>query len=277
MSMLKSQTLPATEVVVVDQTPEKDRPQGFYEQYRDLPLNLVNLTHPSLTTSRNIGARQSGGEYLLFLDDDMIIKDDLIEKHRLVMDEERVDVVYGAISTTTELPEKYERDTSRLDPLGFFLKSPNRRWNGMVLVTSGANTMIKRELFLRVGGYDENMPRMEDIELGYRLYLEGAKMYYSEQPHAIHNAAPSGGTRATQKNMTQARLLSKVYLYRKHFGGWTTQQFYLLILKNALTYRDPISGAFYASHLKNVFWPLQKSFMLWMAHKNATLLLNNKD
>jgi GT2 family glycosyltransferase len=269
LAALIEQTRPPDEVVIVDQTPLGKRPAGFYERFTKLPLVIVNLDIPSLSASRNIGASKAQGDLLLFLDDDMRIKPDLVQQHLYVFEEERVDVVYGAISTTWDLPLSYERDTSRLDPLGFFLKSPNKKWNGMTLVTSGANTLIRKEAFFTVGGYDENMPRMEDIELGYRLYSSGAKMYYSELPHAVHDAAPLGGTRKTQKDMFVARLFSKVYLYQKHFGGWTTQQFYLLVLKNALTFRDPISGAFYLSHLKIFYWPIKFIIMLWKAHRFA--------
>ena len=276
LSALQGQSYAPSEIVIVDQTPEHDRPVDFYKQFAEMPLVLVNLDKPSLSASRNTGARRASGELLLFLDDDMVIGPDLLKNHKNVMEHEHVDVVYGAISTGKDLPETYERDTKRLDPLGFFLKSPNKKWNGMVLVTSGANTLIKREYFLRVGGFDEKMPRMEDIELGYRLFLTGAKIYYSALPHAIHDAASSGGTRKTQKNMTYSRLLSKIYLYQKHFSGWTAQQFYLLVIKNALTYRDPISGAFFLSNLRQVLWPVQTLLMLRKAHRNALLLLENQ-
>lgn len=275
LEAIREQTLPPDEIIVVDQTPLKERPGRFYDQFSDLPLVLVNLDTPSLSGSRNIGAQRANGKYILFLDDDMIIKETLLDNHLDVIERERVDVVYGAISTSEVLPEHYYRDTSRLDPLGFFLKSPNKLWNGMTIVTSGANTMIKSSKFRDVGGYDENMPRMEDIELGYRLYLEGAKIYYSSLPHAIHDAAPSGGTRATQKDMMYARIISKVYLHRKHFAGWTTQQFYCLIIKNAFTYRDPITGKFYLSHLKKPYWPMLIISMLIKAHIESKKLLDN--
>lgn len=41
------------------------------------------------------------------------------------------------------------------------------RWGGMALCVSGC------ELFLRVGGFDPCISRMEDIELGYRRYHAG--------------------------------------------------------------------------------------------------------
>lgn len=272
-SFLQKQSLMPDEVVVVDQTPLCDRPDGFYDNFSALPLEIINMSFPSLSASRNLGAQKAAGDVLLFLDDDMEFGPDLVRNHLEVMEREAVDVVYGAISTGAQLPESSERDTRHLDPISWFLKSPNRKWDGMVLVLSGANTMIKRDLFLKAGGFDEKMPRMEDIELGYRLFRSGAKIYYSSAPHAIHNAAPEGGTRATQKDMKYIRLLSRIYLYRKHFNGWAVQQFYLLVLKNGFTYRDLLSGDFYLSHLHHPFWPIQAVSMLCRAHCQAVSLL----
>ena len=275
LSFLQEQSLKPDEIVIVDQTPLQERPQGFYEKYNGMPIVRLDIETPSLSGSRNAGSEKASGKYLLFLDDDMEFGAELVQHHLEVMEKEGVDAVYGAISTGPTLPETYERDTKRLDPLSFFLKSPNRRWDGMALVISGANTMIKRDVFLRVGGFDEKMPRMEDIELGYRLYTAGAKIHYSSKPHAVHNAAPTGGTRATQKNIGYIKLLSRVYLYQKHFDGWARQQFYLLIIKNGFSYRDQLSGTFYLSHLRQPFWPLQTCLMLYKAHKESISLLKN--
>lgn len=276
ISLIKEQSHPPDEIIIVDQTPLCDRPLGFYEQFIDtlsIELKIINLDTPSLSASRNIGAQQAAGDFLLFLDDDMEFGQDLVKNHLHVMRREVVDVVYGAISTTACLPERDERDTINFDPLSFFLKSPNIKWEGMALVISGANTLIKKDFFLKAGCFDEKIPRMEDIELGYRLFRTGAKIYYSFLPHAIHNAAPSGGTRTTQKNIKYVRLLSKVYLYKKHFNGWALQQFYLFVLKNGFTYRDLLSGVFYLSHLRNPLWPIQAIYMLYSANRQANFLL----
>ena len=237
-------------------------------------LKIIFLDRPSLSESRNVGAEAATKKYLLFLDDDMECGSELLQNHLSIIEKEGVDVVYGAISTGPTLPESYDREYKQLDPLSYFLKSPNKKWDGMVLVVSGANTLIRRELFLKVGGFDVNMPRMEDIELGYRLFKEGAKMYYSSLPHAIHKAAPSGGTRKTQNNDLQyIKLFSRVYLYRKHFEGWAVQQLYLLVLKNGFCYRDLLSGVFYLSHLRSPLWPLKALLMLRKAHKQACSML----
>ena len=241
---LSKQSVVPLEVLVVDQTPLDARPVKFYEQFASLPLQVLNLDKPSLSHSKNFAATASKGKLLLFLDDDVLIANDLIECHLQVMNEERVDVVSGAVSEQSSLPEEFYRVKERMDPLSFFLKSPNKQWDGMTLVQNGPNACIKKEVFLAVGGYDENIPRMEDIELGYRLFQYGAKMFHSVKPFVQFIRHPTGGTRKTQKNLAYIKLWSKLYLYKKHFPGWTTRQFILREVLSALMFKEPVSGKY---------------------------------
>ena len=149
--------------------------------------------------SRNAAASEATGELILFMDDDMVPAPGLVGAHVRTLHEERVDVVFGAVSNDSQLAKEFTRNFKRLDPLSYFLKSPKQQWGGMILIITGANTLIRRDLFLAVGGFDEFMPRMEDIELGYRLYRYGAKMYYSSAAFAQHKEWSTGGTRKSQK------------------------------------------------------------------------------
>ena len=68
---------------------------------------------------------------------------------------------------------------------------------------------------------------MEDIELGYRLFRYGAKMYYSEIPLAIHLKSVTGGSRKLHNDVPFEKLVSILYIYKKHFPGWGVKQLLL--------------------------------------------------
>ena len=91
----------------------------------------------------------------------------------------------------------------------------------MVVYTTGGNTSIKKEFFFKVGGYDEKIPRMADVELGFRLFKSGAKMYHSAKIFLHHRKSIKGGTRKSQSNIPYLRLVSYLYIYKKHFPGWS--------------------------------------------------------
>ncbi len=214
------------EIIVADQTPASDRPDGFYDRFSDrLPLKCLFFKTPSLTAPRNAAAREARGEILLFLDDDVVVGDSLISAHVRVMFSENVDAVCGAVASGNELPNEYPWDVAKLDPVRLFLAVPNYHWSGMMIGVTSGNLSIRREVFLSVGGFDENLPRMVDFELGYRLFRSGAKIYFSDAPFARHVRAPDGGTRHDPQNYD--RLVSALYIHKKHFPGWTTKQFVL--------------------------------------------------
>ena len=139
----------------------------------------------------------------------------------------------------------------------------------MVLCVSGANLLIRREWFLRLGGFDPQMPRMEDIELGYRLFRAGARLWFSDAPFARHMRALQGGTRKTQPDPAGVKLFSKIFLYRKHFPGWSTRQYLLQVVLNALFFRDVLSGATNPRNLLVPFYPLRMWAKIWRANRRA--------
>ena len=61
------------EIIIVDQTPEEDRPPNFYTNF-DLNIKLINLDKPSRNLARNIGAREAKNPLLLMIDDDIVFK-----------------------------------------------------------------------------------------------------------------------------------------------------------------------------------------------------------
>jgi len=176
---LSTQTHMPDEVLVVDQTAPSDRPDGFYRSFPQLPLTVLFFSKPSQSVPRNIGAACAKNDVLLFMDDDVIIPNDLIENHLVVMERERVDGTSGATSHSAILPLTYPWDKSAMDPIRVLTASPNYKYNGMTIGINGLNFMVKRETLKVVGGFDPFIPRFTDHELGIRLFFSGAKIYHT--------------------------------------------------------------------------------------------------
>jgi GT2 family glycosyltransferase len=276
LNSLVKQTLKPFEIIIADQTPLNDRPSDFYENFNSLPLKILNLEKPSYSLSRNAAAEISKGDILLFIDDDIEFSEDFLQQHISVMLKENVDVVVGATSATPILPDTFSRPVRQMEPISLFLKGPHCKWSGMVLYMGGLNTSIKRDTFLSSGGFDEKIPRMEDVELGYRLFRSGAKIFHSEKPFAYHKRWKKGGSRKSQKNIPYIKLISKLYLYKKHFPGWGTHQFIIREVLNALLFRTPINGNFNPKSLKNPILPLIRLHRLLKAGMEAEKLLKNE-
>jgi len=235
LKILSSQTVSPLEIIIADQTPLQDRPPEFYKQFNNEFIRVINVDKPSLSAPRNIAARKSKGNILIFLDDDIVVGNDFVESHIRVMEKEHVDAVNGAVTMKEHLPEKYPWDIKKMDPIRFFLAAPNYKWSGMMLGISSCNFSIKKDIFMAVGGFDENLPRMVDFELGYRLFKYGAKIYFSYKPFARHLKG-EGGSRKNPKKYD--KFTSALYIHKKHFPGWITTQFILY----KLFHKRPIKG-----------------------------------
>ena len=190
------------------------------------------MSEHSLSKPRNYAAEKSNGDILIFCDDDIVIKNDFIESHINVMLEENVDVVNGATTLKDKLPESYPWDITSLDPVRYFLSAPNFDWSGMMLSLSSCNVSIKREIFIKSGGFDEKIPRMVDFELGFRLYKMGAKIYFSNKPAVKHLRLPGGSRKYSNRdiNFRHNKLVASLYIHNKHFPGWIKKQYTIKVI-----------------------------------------------
>jgi GT2 family glycosyltransferase len=57
------------------------------------------------------------------------------------------------------------------------------RFAGMFPFAHGCNVGVRREVFERVGGFDETLPPSEDVDLGLRMHLAGVTLAF--EPGAL--------------------------------------------------------------------------------------------
>lgn len=121
--------------------------------------------------ARNLGARRAGGDVLLFVDADVEVRPDAIS---------RVRASFEADPGLTALFGSYDDEPSAPGVVSAFRnllhhyvhhQAPGPAttfWTGL-----GA---VRREAFESVGGFDETVEFMEDIDLGMRLSAAGARI-----------------------------------------------------------------------------------------------------
>jgi glycosyltransferase involved in cell wall biosynthesis len=155
------------ECVVVD--------DGSTDNSRETALNfgakVVRTAKPQSgpALARNLGVQSAKGEVLFFIDSDVLVKEDTLDRVAEIMADEKVAACIGSyddrptaenfLSQYRNLLHHYTHQKSNREAATF--------WSGC-----GA---IRREIFFEAGGFSALFarPSIEDIELGYRLRAEG--------------------------------------------------------------------------------------------------------
>lgn len=124
---------------------------------------IIQCHTQNLARSRNLGAKEASGEWLCFLDADDHLGDSYIESMERLVPE------YPALIQPATLYFENIEDIPRLKPSLLKAHSSLSRGNWMVI-----GTLIRRDQFLDLGGFDEGLPIYEDWDLWIRATLDGA-------------------------------------------------------------------------------------------------------
>jgi glycosyltransferase involved in cell wall biosynthesis len=178
---LRSQTLPREnfEVVVVDDASTDGTPQLLEEEAAKDGLSLRALRQDGAggpAVARNRGWRESRGDLVAFLDDDMVAAPDWLSRALEAWGSDETVFLQGA---TGPIPE----EEHRLGPLAYTMDVRE-----LIPEFPTCNIFYPRAMLDRLGGFDENFPGPsgEDMDLAWRARREGATPRFAGEAHAYH-------------------------------------------------------------------------------------------
>jgi glycosyltransferase involved in cell wall biosynthesis len=123
--------------------------------------------------ARNIGAEASEANLLFFVDADVIIPPDSIERIRSIFETEKD--LAALIGSYDEEPSEANFHSQYKNLFHHYV---HQRGRAEASTFWGACGAIRRDVFLKAGGFDPSYdrPSIEDIELGYRLNAASQKI-----------------------------------------------------------------------------------------------------
>jgi glycosyltransferase involved in cell wall biosynthesis len=199
---------------------------------------------PGVVAARNEGVKQSRGEIIIFIDDDVEIEDPyFLLKHAINYLDPDIDAVTGrelypvhksiyrlSVSKPEQHIDSKITDTSwkmhsgLKQVLGFARESEYR---AEVCTLSTCNCSIRKAAFLRYGGFDENFRGNsygDDYDLALRMAAGNARIIYDPEPWLIHLKSPIGGLRLSdQANVFSERekaVCLFIFLFRHGARGY---------------------------------------------------------
>jgi len=237
------------EIIIVDQS--EDYPPNIKKLIDKVLLNnYINYHHiktKGASHARNFGVSMALFEYIIFIDDDVMLPPDFFDKYLSVINSDLdFDAIAGKVlgldeKTSYSLPKEFNDQN-----FGFMFRPMHYGYPLENSDLGSCNMMIKTSVFLKLKGFDEKLKRLEDSDLAFRLLKKGFKSYYNPSISLIHKFSLYGAAR----DIT----ISKIRQYpSKEY--W--QQYFYYVIKNSTIYQGKTFLLFY---LKPVF--IKKGMLL---------------
>ena len=238
LTQLKKQSILPLEVIVIDQSAKVLRNPELFKGYDDIGLQYFEMEKTGQCRSRNLGLMQCKGDYILFIDDDVEVKPDLLENHIKCLKYFNADVSCGVCDEVDAgpIPKEYT-----------FIRHSD------VFPTN--NGMVKRSVLEKTGLFDMAFDHGQraDGDLGARIYKSGARMILNPEIRVLHHRAPRGGLRkhnvrkmtysSSRKYITHFRIphVTEMYLNKMHFSKREQREYLIQTLLGLFSIRGSMS------------------------------------
>jgi len=177
------------EVIVVDDCSSDTTAEVVQEcvaRYPLLHLNFVRKTQRgNAASSRNIGIHHAQSHLVWFLDADIVTVPKSLDAHLHYHQQypQQHAVVLGYVQIPPEWPRTTYIEISNAAKEWDSIESGSALpwWNFFT-----GNISAKKGFLLSVGGFNEQIDRGEDVEMGRRLYDLGLQIYYAKAAIGYH-------------------------------------------------------------------------------------------
>ena len=187
---------PGDEILVIDQTPQHEpaTDTALQSMATSEAIRYYKRSTPSQNEAMNIGALLARNEILVFLDDDILPFEGLLEGHRNALDG-----TDGPPATCGQVLQPWNpQPVETVNDFDFSFDSAySRRCEVRYLI--GANFAIRRSTYFAVGGMDENFNGANyrnDAEMAYRICEVTGKRILFVPEAGLRHLLAQGGNRA---------------------------------------------------------------------------------
>ena len=236
-----------------------DNARGIHVQLLDNPARIV-------PTALNIGLRHARGEVIVRVDGHCEIAPDYVRRCVEALQETGADNVGGVWETIGETYVARVIAAAQSSPFGIGNVAYRVRRPTPGFVDTVPFGAYRRDVFDRIGGFDERLVRHQDYEFNVRLRQAGGKIYYTPAIQARYYSRSS------------FRKLARQYL---EYGFW--KAFVTLENPRALAWRHlaPIGlvGALAGGSVLSIAIPQLRPMYagLWLVYALACLLMALKE
>lgn len=214
------------EVIIVDNDSQDASVSAIREEIKKKKFEnmqvIANSSNSGFGAGCNVGAKASKGEFIIFLNNDTLVKDKgLLKMAQYAKEHPEVAILGGQLRN---FDGSLQASTGKFYTLWYALllllggqrfgvldKSPSAIEK--VDWVKGGLLMIRRDVFEELKGFDEKIfMYTEDMELCYRSHLAGKEVYFYPDVRVLHKDQGSSSKTFAIVNIYKNLL----YFYKKH-------------------------------------------------------------
>ena len=175
-ALVKQNTSRNFEVIIVNNN-STDRTAEIAKSYKDkLDIKVILDSVKGRGHARYTGFKKAAGDFLLSTDADAVVPEDWIEKMISAIETNSKVVAATGPVRVTDLSPKKNSIFNYIQPLS--MKIYNSTYKHYWL--NGFNFGIKREAYLKSGGFNPDLNVQEDIDLSFKVNKVGKIIFLSD-------------------------------------------------------------------------------------------------
>ena len=211
------QTYKDFEIIFVDNA-SKDDSVEFVEKHYPKVVIVKSDKNLGFARGNNLGVKKARGQYLLFLNNDVWVENNFLEKLFVFYKENNFDVV-GPLEADYYTKKKRQPYNSLIDPFGWHVYTTNNRKYKESFYLTGVAIFVSKSLYIKSGGFDNDFfMYLEEVDWFWRLHLMKKQCGYDYNSFVYHAGSGSSGLGLKYntflwRNQNTLQMLLKNYLW----------------------------------------------------------------
>ena len=218
------------EIIIVENNSEEKEIFDYYKEISKLNnVKIVEWNNPfNYSAINNFGVRHSGGEILLFLNNDTeAINNDWLER----MLEHAQRKVVGAVGAKLYYPNHTIQHAGVILGIGGVAGHSHKDYDGKdfgyfnrlkitqnLSAVTGACLMMRKEVFTQVEGFDESYPyAFNDVDLCMKIRDKGYLIIFTPHAELYHHESKTRGYEDTPEKLK--RFYKEIELFKQKWGN----------------------------------------------------------
>lgn len=206
------------ELIICEQGPSNV--EAYSNYLSDKRVRYFHLKNIGTSNAKNFGASRAKGKYLIFFDDDVVLKKNVIPNLVKNFNDSSIGAVGGRVLTPGQKNKPFDRSVGRISFFGHFSDAFSSEIKKEIDTVIGCNCAWDRDTFNNIGGFDIQFTGAirEDSDLSLRTKYYGKKVIFEPKAVVVHMRYPTGGGRKSEGrlNWYYNFLSNETYFFLKH-------------------------------------------------------------